>query len=157
MIPEEPRLETSEAGVSRRKMLKRIGAGAAVAWSAPILTSIKTPAFAQGSPRCVPFDVCGQGNFCGPGSPCGGLPPGCAAAFCSVLMDNSCICSDVFYWCDPDGQTCQSDADCVPGYRCGRIQNNDCLCQTGDTSACFHPCGSGAARSAPRGAIVSRP
>jgi hypothetical protein len=36
--------------ISRRKMLKRMGAGAAVAWSAPILTSVSTPAFASYPP-----------------------------------------------------------------------------------------------------------
>ena len=35
--------------ISRRVMLKRIGAGAAVAWTVPVLTTIRTPAFA-GSP-----------------------------------------------------------------------------------------------------------
>ena len=48
MNPEESRPDVPEEGVSRRRMLKRIGAGAAVAWTAPILTSIRTPAFAQG-------------------------------------------------------------------------------------------------------------
>ena len=38
-------------GISRRRMLKRIGAGAAVAWTAPIITSVRVPAFAQ-SPSC---------------------------------------------------------------------------------------------------------
>ena len=33
--------------ISRRRMLKRIGAGAAVAWTAPVLTSIRTSAFGQ--------------------------------------------------------------------------------------------------------------
>jgi CHRD domain-containing protein len=49
MTPEEPQVA---GGVSRRRMLKRIGAGAAVAWTAPILTSVRTPAFAQASPSC---------------------------------------------------------------------------------------------------------
>jgi hypothetical protein len=38
-------------GISRRRMLKRIGAGAAVAWTAPIITSVRTPAWAQ-YPTC---------------------------------------------------------------------------------------------------------
>lgn len=159
MIPEEPRIEASEEGVSRRKMLKRVGAGAAVAWSAPVLTSIKKPAFAQGSPRCVPFDLCGANpDFCGqPGSACGDLPPGCAGAGCTVLIDGSCLCWDFGYFCDPDGQTCQSDADCQSGLRCGRI-NAPCACNTGDDTACRHPCGAGSApRSGPRGTKVVRP
>jgi hypothetical protein len=38
--------------IPRRKALKRLGAGAALAWTAPILTSLRVPAFAQ-SPSCV--------------------------------------------------------------------------------------------------------
>jgi CHRD domain len=48
MAPEELQ---GAGGVSRRKMLQRIGAGVAVAWTAPIITSLKVPAFAQ-SPTC---------------------------------------------------------------------------------------------------------
>lgn len=48
MTPEEPQVP---GDISRRRMLKRIGAGAAVAWTAPILTSVRVPAFAQ-YPTC---------------------------------------------------------------------------------------------------------
>jgi CHRD domain-containing protein len=48
MPPEEPQVG---GGISRRQMLQRIGAGAAVAWTAPVLMSVKSPAFAQ-SPSC---------------------------------------------------------------------------------------------------------
>jgi len=46
-------LEESQVGggISRRQMLQRIGAGAAVAWTAPVLMTVKSPAFAQ-SPSC---------------------------------------------------------------------------------------------------------
>jgi hypothetical protein len=49
MTPEEPQ---GSAGISRRRMLGRMGAGVAVAWSAPILTSVRIPAHAQVSPAC---------------------------------------------------------------------------------------------------------
>jgi CHRD domain len=49
MIPEEPQ---GAGDISRRKMLKRVGAGVAVAWTAPILTSVRVPAYAQVSPGC---------------------------------------------------------------------------------------------------------
>jgi hypothetical protein len=39
--------------VCRRRMLKHVGVGVAVAWTAPVLTSIRTPAFAQASPACT--------------------------------------------------------------------------------------------------------
>lgn len=52
MAPEEP-LEIAEDAnaISRRRLIKRLGAGAAVAWTAPVLLSVKVPAFAQ-SPSC---------------------------------------------------------------------------------------------------------
>jgi CHRD domain-containing protein len=49
MIPEEPQ---GVGGISRRRMLRRIGAGVAVAWTAPILTSVRVPAYAQTSAGC---------------------------------------------------------------------------------------------------------
>jgi hypothetical protein len=36
--------------ISRRRMLTRIAAGAAVGWSVPVLTTVRTPAFAQYPP-----------------------------------------------------------------------------------------------------------
>jgi hypothetical protein len=159
VAPEQPAVDPSVQGVSRRRVLKQIGAGAAVAWSAPILTSLRAPAYAQGSPRCVPFDLCGGNpDFCGPDSACGPLPPGCGGAGCSVLRDNSCICWDVAYHCDPDGSTCMSDADCQPGLRCGFMGDQTCVCPNpGDNSACFHPCGSNAPFNAPKGTRIARP
>src|SRR5438046_3101463 len=73
MSPEE--LEPKE-GISRRKMLKRIGAGAAIAWTAPVLTSIRTPAFAAGSPGCP--DSCAGGDF----GPCSPPSSGCSSGSC---------------------------------------------------------------------------
>ena len=37
----------SEERISRRRILKRIGGGAVIAWSAPVLTSIRAPAYAE--------------------------------------------------------------------------------------------------------------
>jgi hypothetical protein len=127
--------EELERGISRRRALKRIGAGAAIAWSAPILTSLKTPAFAQSGPHpeCVgascgnfipcsgqnPDCVCvdtDQGGFCVPGStPCAGLPlcPGGNSSECPssdfVCARNTCCGPGV---CVPKALTdqCPSDA-----------------------------------------------
>jgi hypothetical protein len=106
-------MEKVTNGISRRRMLKRIGAGAAVAWSAPILSSLRTPAFAQyEQPQCVAatcttFVECSGPNpdcvcvncdgvgICVPGSTsCGGLTPcdgteDCAAGECCAL-DTCC-------------------------------------------------------------------
>jgi hypothetical protein len=80
--------ERAPSGVSRRTMIKRIGAAGAVAWVTPVVTSLHTPAFAQSAiehPECVratcqTFVPCSssntdcvcvstdQGGFCFPGS-----------------------------------------------------------------------------------------
>ena len=88
--------------VSRRKMLKGIGAGAAVAWSAPILTSISAPAFAQASGACAGKPDCLQGCnghlLCG--NPC----------YCMQRhSDKACVCIGQGLCAD-----CNSDADCDP-------------------------------------------
>ena len=49
--------EESRSRVSRRTLLKLTGAGAAIAWTTPIISSVRMPAFAQTS---VP---CGQNVF----------------------------------------------------------------------------------------------
>jgi hypothetical protein len=109
MNPEEPSTAVPEDGISRRRMLKRIGAGAAVAWSAPILTSLRTPAFAQ-SAQC-PCDVNTPCNFAIDCNSSGGI------CNCWVLTDRSGC------WCGPfdacsNHAPCSSNADCASGERC---------------------------------------
>jgi hypothetical protein len=134
MSPEE---FEGQDGISRRRMLKRIGAGAAIAWSAPVLTSLKTPAFAQGydsscdpgqvcTPDCDVLRVC-QGN------------PNCG---CFRNVDtNACHCGDLL-----DG-LCASFPPCVTGADCpfpGQVCAASC-CPSG---ICMDACGGG---SGPRG------
>ncbi len=123
MSPEE--LEPKQ-GISRRKMLKRIGAGAAIAWTAPIITSIKTPSFAA-SPGCP-----GGGLGCqAPGDPCSGqVPCGNQGCFCNQNVTdgapNGGFCCTVPTDCTnldcrnnsdcPSGQVCQ--ATCCPNPKC---------------------------------------
>src|SRR5712692_4450936 len=100
--------------ISRRRMLKRIGAGAVVAWTAPVLTSIITPAYAQASPTCIPLECNGPAIRCGTGPGCL-LHPGCRQdqSSCVVLVDNSCFCTDEgFCFAGTAGPVCQTDADC---------------------------------------------
>jgi hypothetical protein len=104
-----------QGGVSRRKMLKRIGAGAAIAWTAPILTSIRTPAFATGG-------FCTGGVPCqATGDPCFGQTPcGTQGCFCNenvtngVPNGNSCCTVPT----DCTNQDCTNNADCPPGQVC---------------------------------------
>jgi hypothetical protein len=100
--------------ISRRRMLKRIGAGAAIAWSAPVLTSLSTPAFAQ-------YDRCEQcaGNFCTGQTPCGGNPDCLCAQV--VGAETTCFCYRGAFT-----TTCATLPKCADG------------CPTGTT--CVHTC-----------------
>ena len=112
--------------VSRRSMLKRIGAGAAIAWSAPILTSLRVPAFAQASPACTTGFVCGE------------IPQACGEASCGCTFTTEgaeCLS----FVCEPDRPACTSSAECEtrngPGWRCQPAGTGCC----GNT--CIAPCG----------------
>jgi hypothetical protein len=130
-------------GISRRKMLKRIGAGAAIAWSAPILTSIKTPAFAQNS--VVPCSGCAA---CGPLLPCNNSDT------CQCWMESSdqgtgCVCTGLVNFCGDTPLCPNGQGDCTdPAFPtcvetcCGRI--------------CTPPCGGPLVRSKRTGARTTR-
>jgi len=140
--------------ISRRRMLKRIGAGTAIAWSTPVLSSIATPAFAA-SPSCPPDKaLCnGQDPICGaPGVACS-LPPGCGFGFCTLMLDNSCLCWDSAS-CTSPNPICQQDSDCGPGNKCGFVDPSCTNCA--GNRACFHPCGGGGSLPARPGATVVR-
>jgi hypothetical protein len=51
--------ETSPNRINRREALKRAAIATGVAWSAPVLISLRTPAFAQYGPPCE--EGCGYG------------------------------------------------------------------------------------------------
>jgi len=114
-------------GISRRRMLKRVGAGAAIAWAAPVLTSLQVPAFAQAvSSSCSegfvcggPFTICSQDPLCACttttegaaclGGNCTGVGVGCtSSAECEALIPGS--------RCQPAGTGCCGN-QCIPA--CG--------------------------------------
>lgn len=110
-------------GVSRRRMLKRIGAGAAIVWSAPVLTSLRVPAFAQGvSPSCACTSC--DDFACGASGPFD-------SCFCTTAAEGGCFCREIhsvtFF-----PETCTDDTPCPPGWRC--------VC-TGLGNVCRPPCG----------------
>ena len=87
----------SEERISRRRMLKRIGAGAVVAWSAPVITSVTSPAFAQ-------YQDCDCSD------PCVECVEGCR---CDQTTESDCGCFS------PECLSpCTSSADCGSGQRC---------------------------------------
>jgi hypothetical protein len=121
--------ELLNEGISRRKMLKRIGAGAAVAWSAPILTSIKTPAFAATPP---PPPQCSGCAGCGPLLPCNNNS-NCQCWQQSTDQGPGCTCTGLVNFCGdtplcPGGQSECTDPrfpTCVETC-CGRICTPPC-------------------------------
>jgi hypothetical protein len=127
MSPEE---FEGQDGISRRRMLKRVGAGAAIAWSAPILTSLKTPAFAQG------YDSsCDPGQVCTPD--CDVLRP-CQSGNCGCFRNvdnNSCHCGDLRDGLCASFPPCVTGADCAAGEVCAAS-----CCPTG---ICMTACGAG--------------
>jgi hypothetical protein len=116
--------------ISRRRMLKRIGAGAAIAWSAPVLSSLRTPAYAQypacarceaclvvGAPQCGPDPL-----SCGPDGDC----------LCVITTEGNCDCFER----GPGGASCVDSDDCQPNERCLTVGQFCCT-----TNQCLPLCG----------------
>jgi hypothetical protein len=115
--------------VSRRAILKRLGAGAAVAWTAPVVLSMKVPAFAASPAGCVDCagTGCGDNPSCGPNGDC----------FLQCRADGSeCVCLSPNGFCFG----CASDADCAQ-FGSGYVCTQSCICAT---TGCAAPCGSSA-------------
>jgi hypothetical protein len=96
--------------VSRRSALKRIGAGTAIAWSAPILTSLRAPAFGQYGPTCLP----GQDSCNGPDFNCQGL----SRCFCTNTAEGAVICGCFDRGACGGYQLCTATATCPTGEFC---------------------------------------
>jgi hypothetical protein len=116
--------------LSRRDALTRIGVVGAVAWSAPIISSIRTPAFAQ-SPSCLPWE-CGD-PIVECGSPCGIGP-----CVCDVDVEGNSFCWDN-YSCDP---ACGAIA-CTSNTDCDAIGSGNwgCIVSCCGNPTCAPPCG----------------
>jgi hypothetical protein len=148
----------ASGSVSRRQILKRIGAGSALVWSAPALTSLGAPAWAQASPAPGACRV--TNPFCDPGPLCADAPqcgPVCSGfEQCARTLDGSCVCWAAAGCFTDETPICQTDADCEPifsGSKCGEI-HLDCPSPCGAPRACFLPCTPG---SAPQRAPQQRP
>ncbi|MGH2572270.1 MAG: hypothetical protein ACRDGU_02080 [Actinomycetota bacterium] len=127
-------MDVGDSSVSRRGALKRIGAGTAIAWSAPILSSLRTPAYAQYPPTCEPGqDSCAGGDF-----NCNGL----ARCFCTGTAEGGQICG-CFDRGGCEGYTlCDSTSDCPAGEFCTTTGTLDC-CNGICVPLCHAGCGGG--------------
>lgn len=110
-------MSESSTRISRRTALKRIGTGAALAWSAPTLTTLGSSALAQTTPACAapcsPY-TCGVdptncGVSEGTGEPC----------FCNQSQLGNCECWATDTPCT-DLQECDlgNNFACPPGTVC---------------------------------------
>ena len=122
----------SQERISRRRMLKRIGAGTAIAWSAPVLSSLRTPAFAQyaGPTVCPETSACPNIIVC-EGTDC----------LCTQTVEgDQNLCQENFL-CG-DRPACTSSAECqAQGYDFCRAAGTGCC----PGSACVNHC-AGASR-----------
>ena len=141
-------MEETNTGISRRTALKRIGVGAAVAWTAPMVMSIETPAFAA-SPVCTNCsNLCPRGDhICGSGR------------FCLIHQDPSggCVCVQASYCGQSERSVnneppnpiiiCSSDADCNQNGDTGYVCAVTC-CPDAPTNRCVPTFDPGAATAA---------
>jgi hypothetical protein len=117
-------MEELQNRISRRRMLKRVGAGAAIAWSAPILSSLRTPAFARAYPALCDSLACG--------ADCGlSIPPELGDCLCFEDVEGNSHCTNNFF-CN-DARACNTNEDCVSAFGVGFF------CQTG--TGCGGSCG----------------
>lgn len=118
--------------LSRRTLLKRVGAGAAFAWSAPVLMSISVPASAASPEPSVCRQCCVN---------CGDFPcPSGPSCFCLTTVEGDCFCMQQSQ-CSAI-PSCTTSADCPPGWRC-----EDATSSCGRV-VCVPPCGTSAGAAA---------
>ena len=135
----------SETKISRRKMLKNVGIAGAVAWTAPIITSLSAPAFASVDSR--------DRKSCFALSKLGGDCAQCSGTSLNCQGDSTCACHvDAAGCC-----SCSANATCAGLTACTRnsqcLANQKCVisCCSTTQAFCVPVCGSVARVSAKRG------
>lgn len=139
----EPK-ETSNR-ISRRSMIKRVGAATAVAWTAPVLSSLRTPAFAD-------YGVCREcalgDDFCFNQPTCG--TAGANPCSCLRTEGNACACHACVL-CS-SATPCENTGQCPPGWVCAlsccSANRTDFRCHPQCTTANPEPCFAAAAGTA---------
>jgi len=121
--------------LSRRKLLKRLGAAGAVAWATPVISSLTTPAHAAGTQPTGSCSEC-AGDFCAGQTICGESTgddfPLCP---CAQRVDGQgCFCYDDDYCVNRT--PCTTQSDCPSGEVCVHT----CCDQSIGSAVCFPPC-----------------
>ena len=141
-------MEETNTGISRRTALKRIGVGAAVVWTAPMVMSIETPAFAA-SPVCTNCStLCPRGDhICGPGHSC--LIHQDPSGGCVCVHASYCGQSERAGNNEPPNAilTCNRDADCNQNGATGYVCAVTC-CPDAPTNRCVPTFDPGSATAA---------
>jgi len=145
-----------EKKISRRAMLRNIGIAGAVAWAAPVLTSLP----ASAAPRGKAKDLCAgiDGNCNNGFTPCGTCSSDVGdGSFCFEVLNNKGKVSPYNY-CTEDvfcaeAQPCSVGSDCPTGYKC--ITSNGCTGCGPVGGVCSKKCPTGLSGS-PRPSRVQR-
>jgi hypothetical protein len=127
--------------ISRRRMIKRLGAATAVVWTAPVLSTLGgTPAFAQYlCPSCPPLGSSGS-EHCANQPDCGADPTGNPCC-CIRSAEDTCECHSCIMCSSPALTPCASSRDCPPGWICGISCCSDPAAV--DDFLCLPRCGAG--------------
>jgi hypothetical protein len=130
--------------ISRRRMIKRLGAATAVAWTAPVLSSLGTPAFAQAvSCRdCVALGQPGD-THCAQQPDCGAEPSGNPCS-CLRTRGDTCGCHSCVFCDNPMVTPCGTQpgaGPCPPGWLCALSCCSDPVAT--DDFVCLPSCGAG--------------
>jgi hypothetical protein len=116
-------MAVSETRVTRGRLLKRAGVGAAALGAGSMLTASTASASAPASTICIDvggcsFDACPGGSGC---------------CFCWMNVEGCCFCGENVYCAGLP--TCSSSSQCAPGWVCER--NTGC----GAGGVCVPHCG----------------
>ncbi len=131
--------------ISRRRMIKRLGAATAVAWTAPVLSTLgNSPAWAQydGVGPCANTDCPPLGQpvetYCSSQVDCGAEPSGNPCS-CVRAQEDNCQCHSCVFCDNPAITPCATAGDCPAGWICGL----SCCSDTNTDFRCLPQCGRG--------------
>jgi hypothetical protein len=120
-------MAVTDERVSRRRLLKRAGIGAAALGAGSMLTASSAGAQPHhGDQACIDAGGCA---VCNGQQSCG------SDCFCSLSVDGCCSCYQN-YFCD-GAPTCHHNSDCPPGWAC----LTTCCSVFGYGMTCAAPCG----------------